>query len=105
METSMLFSALLTKLKRLMLSFWTSETGMTLPLLAVSLVAITGMVGMAIDTARMQLVQSKLQFSLDAAGLAAGSTVSDSVPAGKLTVARARQVTIENWQRPRKTKK
>jgi Flp pilus assembly protein TadG len=56
--------------------FGRSERGMTLPLLAVSMVAITGMVGLAIDTARAQLVQSKLQFSLDAAGLAAGATVS-----------------------------
>jgi bifunctional UDP-N-acetylglucosamine pyrophosphorylase/glucosamine-1-phosphate N-acetyltransferase len=39
------------------------------------------------------------------ATIAAGSTVSDSVPAGKLTVARARQVTIENWQRPQKPRK
>ena len=28
----------------------------------------------------------------------------DAVPAGKLTVARARQTTIENWQRPQKKK-
>jgi bifunctional UDP-N-acetylglucosamine pyrophosphorylase/glucosamine-1-phosphate N-acetyltransferase len=39
------------------------------------------------------------------ATIAAGSTVIDSVPAGKLTVARARQTTIENWQRPRKPPK
>ena len=56
--------------------FLRSETGMTLPLMAFSLVALTGFVGIAIDTGRMQMVQSKLQFSLDAAGLAAGSTVS-----------------------------
>lgn len=56
--------------------FARSESGMTLPLLAVSMVAITGMTGLAIDTARMQLVQSKLQSSLDAAGLAGGATVS-----------------------------
>ena len=36
---------------------------------------------------------------------AAGSTVVKAVPAGKLTVARAKQVTVENWQRPTKTKK
>ena len=36
------------------------------------------------------------------ATIAAGSTVTHSVPAGKLTVARARQATIENWQRPQK---
>jgi len=39
------------------------------------------------------------------ATIAAGSTVVKEVPAAKLTVARAKQVTIENWQRPVKTKK
>lgn len=39
------------------------------------------------------------------ATVAAGSTVSSQVPAGKLTVARARQVTIEGWQRPKKALK
>jgi bifunctional UDP-N-acetylglucosamine pyrophosphorylase/glucosamine-1-phosphate N-acetyltransferase len=39
------------------------------------------------------------------ATVAAGSTVATQVPAGKLTVARARQVTIEGWERPRKPKK
>jgi bifunctional UDP-N-acetylglucosamine pyrophosphorylase/glucosamine-1-phosphate N-acetyltransferase len=35
------------------------------------------------------------------ATIAAGSTVTHGeVPAGKLTVARARQVTVEDWQRP-----
>ena len=57
-------------------AFQHSERGMTLPLLAISMVAITGLTGVAIDIARMQLLQSKLQFSLDAAGLAAGSTAS-----------------------------
>ncbi len=61
---------------RLIRAFARSESGMTLPLLALSMVTMAGMTGIAIDTARMQLVQSKLQFSLDAAGLAAGSTVS-----------------------------
>jgi len=36
------------------------------------------------------------------ATVAAGSTVSRQVPPGKLTIARARQVTIEGWQRPKK---
>ena len=35
----------------------------------------------------------------------AGSTLAKNAPAGKLTLARARQVTIEGWQRPRKQKK
>ena len=36
------------------------------------------------------------------ATVAAGSTVTREVPPGKLTIARARQVTIEGWQRPKK---
>ena len=35
----------------------------------------------------------------------AGSTVSQDVPAGKLVLARARQLIIEDWQRPQKAKK
>jgi len=38
------------------------------------------------------------------ATIAAGSTVTRAVPAGKLTVARARQTTIEHWRRPAKAK-
>jgi len=38
----------------------------------------------------------------EGATVGAGSTVSKHVPAGKLTVARARQVTLEGWQRPQK---
>jgi bifunctional UDP-N-acetylglucosamine pyrophosphorylase/glucosamine-1-phosphate N-acetyltransferase len=38
------------------------------------------------------------------ATVGAGSTVVGDVPAGKLTVARARQVTIEGWTRPTKNK-
>ena len=34
------------------------------------------------------------------ATIAAGSTVTHEVPGGKLTVARARQVTLEEWRRP-----
>jgi bifunctional UDP-N-acetylglucosamine pyrophosphorylase / glucosamine-1-phosphate N-acetyltransferase len=37
-----------------------------------------------------------------AATTAAGSTITDNAPAGKLTVARARQVTIDGWKRPAK---
>jgi len=39
------------------------------------------------------------------ATIAAGSTVIREVPGGKLTVARARQATIEDWQRPKKQPK
>lgn len=34
------------------------------------------------------------------ATVGAGSTITDDVPAGKLAVARARQVTVEGWKRP-----
>jgi len=34
------------------------------------------------------------------ATIGAGSTVTRAVPAGKLTVARARQQTLEGWRRP-----
>ena len=39
------------------------------------------------------------------ATVAAGSTVANQVPGGKLTIARARQTTLENWKRPTKQKK
>jgi bifunctional UDP-N-acetylglucosamine pyrophosphorylase / glucosamine-1-phosphate N-acetyltransferase len=39
------------------------------------------------------------------ATIAAGSTVTHEVPAGKLTVARARQAIVEGWQRPQKPRK
>jgi bifunctional UDP-N-acetylglucosamine pyrophosphorylase / glucosamine-1-phosphate N-acetyltransferase len=39
------------------------------------------------------------------ATVAAGSTVAGQVPPGKLTIARARQTTIEDWKRPTKPKK
>ncbi len=36
------------------------------------------------------------------ATIAAGSTISKNAPAGKLTVARAKQLTLEGWKRPTK---
>lgn len=38
------------------------------------------------------------------ATIAAGTTLTKDAPAGKLTVARAKQVTIEGWERPKKNK-
>jgi bifunctional UDP-N-acetylglucosamine pyrophosphorylase/glucosamine-1-phosphate N-acetyltransferase len=38
------------------------------------------------------------------ATVGAGSTVTREVPAGKLTVARAKQVTVDDWKRPAKKK-
>jgi bifunctional UDP-N-acetylglucosamine pyrophosphorylase/glucosamine-1-phosphate N-acetyltransferase len=39
------------------------------------------------------------------ATLGAGTTLSKDAPAGKLTVSRAKQVTIDGWQRPQKIKR
>jgi bifunctional UDP-N-acetylglucosamine pyrophosphorylase/glucosamine-1-phosphate N-acetyltransferase len=39
------------------------------------------------------------------ATLGAGTTLTKDAPAGKLTVSRPKQITIENWQRPVKVKK
>jgi len=36
--------------------------------------------------------------------IGAGSTISKDTPPGKLTVARARQVSIARWQPPKKSK-
>jgi len=41
----------------------------------------------------------------DGATIGGGSTIVQEAPAGQLTVARARQVTISRWQRPRKKPK
>jgi bifunctional UDP-N-acetylglucosamine pyrophosphorylase/glucosamine-1-phosphate N-acetyltransferase len=38
------------------------------------------------------------------ATVGAGSTVSKDVPAGKLTVARAKAITLDGWTRPVKKK-
>jgi bifunctional UDP-N-acetylglucosamine pyrophosphorylase/glucosamine-1-phosphate N-acetyltransferase len=40
----------------------------------------------------------------DGATIGGGSTIVEDAPAGKLSLARGRQVTIENWQRPKKKK-
>ncbi|HEX6723134.1 MAG TPA: bifunctional UDP-N-acetylglucosamine diphosphorylase/glucosamine-1-phosphate N-acetyltransferase GlmU [Burkholderiaceae bacterium] len=41
----------------------------------------------------------------DGATIGAGSVINKSAPAGQLTVARARQASLENWKRPVKQKK
>ncbi|GAB6068353.1 bifunctional UDP-N-acetylglucosamine diphosphorylase/glucosamine-1-phosphate N-acetyltransferase GlmU [Methylothermus subterraneus] len=37
------------------------------------------------------------------ATIGAGSTITQDAPAGKLTLSRCRQITVEHWQRPKKT--
>jgi bifunctional UDP-N-acetylglucosamine pyrophosphorylase/glucosamine-1-phosphate N-acetyltransferase len=39
------------------------------------------------------------------ATIGAGSTITKEAPAGQLTLSRARQISIPNWKRPRKTAK
>jgi bifunctional UDP-N-acetylglucosamine pyrophosphorylase / glucosamine-1-phosphate N-acetyltransferase len=39
------------------------------------------------------------------ATLGAGTTLTKDAPAGKLTISRPKQLTIENWKRPVKVKK
>jgi len=53
-----------------------SERGSVMPVIGMLIVALIGSSGAAIDTGRGQLVKAKLSSSLDAAGLAAGSTVN-----------------------------
>jgi Flp pilus assembly protein TadG len=67
---------LLTRLRTSLTRFARDEEGMTLPLMAMAMVTLTTVTGVAIDVGRVQMAQSKLLFSLDAAGLAASSTVS-----------------------------
>lgn len=56
--------------------FCRSERGAVLPLVGLVMVALVSATGAAIDMERAQQVQAKLSSSLDAAGLAAGSTIS-----------------------------
>ena len=41
----------------------------------------------------------------EGATIGGGSTIGKDAPAGQLTVARAKQVSLSGWQRPRKTPK
>jgi len=65
--------------------FAEGESGMTLPMLALMFFTMSGFVGTAVDVARMQLVQSRLSFALDAAGLAAGSTMNTTTLSPEVT--------------------
>ena len=61
---------------KLLKQFLRSQEGSVIPLVGLVMVSMIGAIGAAVDTGRAQLVQAKLSSSLDAAGLAAGSTVS-----------------------------
>ncbi len=57
-------------------AFCGSEEGSVIPLVALAFFVIMGVIGMAIDIGRAQLVESKLLNSIDAAGLAAGAKLN-----------------------------
>ena len=61
---------------RPMRAFCESEKGSVIPLVGLAFFVIMGVIGMAIDIGRAQLVESKLMNSMDAAGLAAGAKLN-----------------------------
>jgi len=63
-------------LLRMLKNFGANESGAVLPLLGIGLAAVVGVAGLGVDSARSQMVQSKLTAAIDAAGLAAGANIS-----------------------------
>jgi Flp pilus assembly protein TadG len=55
------------------------ERGGVAPMVGICAIMLVGAVGVAVDIGRAQVAQSKLQASLDAAGLAAGAMVGQSL--------------------------
>ncbi len=55
-----------------------SEHGGVIPLIGIAFLVMIGMMGMAIDIGRGQIVESKLLNTLDAAGLAAGAKLNSN---------------------------
>lgn len=62
-----------------------SQHGSAIPIVALAMTAIVGFTGVAIDMGRVQIAQSRLQNSIDAAGLAAGSVISTQDPAAEVS--------------------
>lgn len=58
---------------------WISEEGAVAPLVGVCIIMLIGAVAVAVDIGRGQVAQSKLQASLDSAGLAAGAMVGQNL--------------------------
>lgn len=71
--------------KRHMQKLFASEQGSAIPIVALAMTTIVGFAGVAIDMGRVQIVQSRLQNSIDAAGLAAGSVISTNDPATQVS--------------------
>jgi Flp pilus assembly protein TadG len=63
------------------LRFFQEEKGVAAPIIALSFTALLSAVGAAVDYGHAQMVQTKLADTLDAAGLAAGATLSSKTPA------------------------
>jgi Flp pilus assembly protein TadG len=57
-----------------------SRHGAVMPIVGLASMAIFGAAGIAVDMGRVQIVNSRLQNSIDAAGLAAGSVISTEDP-------------------------
>jgi Flp pilus assembly protein TadG len=66
-------------------AFALAKDGAVAPLVGIGAIMMVGAIGVAIDTARLQLVQTRLSNSLDAAGLAAGATVSTTNASSEAT--------------------
>jgi Flp pilus assembly protein TadG len=56
--------------------FLQAQAGSALPFISLGIFMLVGATGTAVDMGRVQIVQSRMQNALDAAGLAAGSTVN-----------------------------
>jgi len=64
---------------------WACERGAIAPLVGVCAIMLVGAVAVAVDVGRGQVAQSKLQASLDSAGLAAGAMVGQNLSEELLT--------------------
>ncbi len=64
--------------------FYKNTKGSVLPIVGIAMMAIIGSTGVAVDMGRVQIVQARLQNSIDAAGLAAGSVISTTDPAAQV---------------------
>ncbi len=62
-----------------------NEDGSVIPFVALGLLMLIGSAGIAIDMGRVQIVQARLQNSLDAAGLAAGTVAHSGNPSTEAT--------------------
>jgi Flp pilus assembly protein TadG len=60
----------------MLLRFRADTRGSVFTMVAVASLAVIGSVGLAVDVGRSQMVESKLQSAVDAAGLAAGASLS-----------------------------